>query len=86
MNPLAKSATPLLTGTIPETAPEPIAWTNLTDAGGRVFYTSLGHADDFAEPAFQRLLRNAIDWAAGRDVAAKDETASTDPIPFPGSK
>ena len=34
-------------------------------AGSRVFYTSLGQADDFAEPAFNRLLRNAIDWASG---------------------
>lgn len=86
VNPLATSATPLLTGTIPETPTEPIAWTNLTKEGGRVFYTSLGHPDDFAEPAFQRLLRNAIDWAAGRDVAAKAGVASTSPIRFPGSK
>ncbi len=86
VNPLVSSATPLLTGTIPETPTEPIAWTNLTREGGRVFYTSLGHPDDFAEPAFQRLLRNAIDWALGRDVAAKVEVASTRAIRFPGSK
>ncbi|MCA1686239.1 MAG: ThuA domain-containing protein [Planctomycetia bacterium] len=86
VSPLVSSATPLLTGTIPDTAPEPIAWTNLTAAGGRVFYTSLGTVDDFAEPAFQRLLRNAIDWAAGRDVPAKAETSSTEPIRFPGPK
>ncbi len=28
---------------------------------GVVFYTSLGHVDDFTEAPFQRLLRNAVD-------------------------
>ncbi|HEX4131290.1 MAG TPA: PVC-type heme-binding CxxCH protein [Pirellulales bacterium] len=42
----------------------PVAWTN--QAGkSRVFYTSLGHPDDFAQPAFTRMLTNAIFWAAG---------------------
>ncbi len=84
--PLVSSATPLLTGTIPESAAEPIAWTNLTNSGGRVFYTSLGHAEDFAEPAFTRLLRNAIDWSLGRDVPENVESASADPIAFPGTR
>jgi type 1 glutamine amidotransferase len=83
VSPLANSATPLLFGTIPEHITEPIAWTNLTAQGGRVVYTSLGHLDDFAQPAFQRLLRNAITWAAGLDVPDQVETASLDPIPFP---
>lgn len=30
--------------------------------GGRVFYTSLGHPHDFEQPAFQRLLKNAVPW------------------------
>ena len=67
VRPLANSTTPLLLGTIPGQEMEPVAWTNLTASGGRVFYTSLGHPDDFAEPAFNRLLRNAVDWAVGRD-------------------
>jgi type 1 glutamine amidotransferase/nicotinamidase-related amidase len=83
VSPLAPSATPLLIGRIPGEGPEPVAWTNLTATGGRVFYTSLGHPDDFADPAFQRLLGNAIWWAAGREVPEKVETASLDPIPFP---
>jgi type 1 glutamine amidotransferase len=66
VRPLARSATPLLIGTIPGEAPEPVAWTNLTTSGGRVFYTSLGHADDFHNPALLKLLRNAVDWTAGR--------------------
>jgi nicotinamidase-related amidase/type 1 glutamine amidotransferase len=81
--PLASSATPILTGTIPGEPSEPILWTNVTSSGGRVVYCSLGHVDDFAQPAFQRLLRNAIDWAVGRDVPARVDTASTEAIPFP---
>jgi nicotinamidase-related amidase len=64
VSPLAKSATPLLIGTIPGQPPEPVAWINVPDAKGRVFYCSLGHKDDFTLPDFNRLLRNAIDWAA----------------------
>ena len=50
-------ATLLLTGTTHE-ATEPVAWTRM-NAGGRVFYTSLGHQDDFragrvSPPADQR--------------------------------
>jgi type 1 glutamine amidotransferase/nicotinamidase-related amidase len=83
VSPLASSATALLSGSIPGQPAEPIAWTNLTSAGGRVFYSSLGHVDDFKLPAFQRLLRNALDWTAGRAVPAKVETTSLATIPFP---
>lgn len=41
----------------------PIAWTNITEYGGRVFYTSLGHPDDFANPNLRRMLVNGIVWA-----------------------
>ena len=44
---------------------EPLAWTFVRRDGGRSFYTSLGHADDFADPRFQRLLVNAIYWVGG---------------------
>jgi type 1 glutamine amidotransferase len=72
VSPLAKTATPLLVGTIPGEPSEPIAWVNAPATGGRVFYTSLGHADDFSEPPFNRLLRNAIDWACGRGDASAE--------------
>jgi nicotinamidase-related amidase/type 1 glutamine amidotransferase len=83
VRPLAGSATPILIGTIPDHPDEPVLWTNLTAYGGRVVYTSLGHPDDFSEPAFLGLLKNAVDWAAGREVSAKLETASAAPIAFP---
>jgi len=59
--PLRSSATALLIGSIPKAAPEPIAWTN-TSGKSRVFYTSLGHADDFENPSFVRLLSNGVQW------------------------
>ncbi|MDX2036213.1 MAG: isochorismatase family protein [Isosphaeraceae bacterium] len=65
--PLAGSATPLLIGTIDGKPSEPIAWIHRSPAGGKVFYTSLGHPDDFADPNFRRLLGNALSWAALRD-------------------
>lgn len=47
-----------------------MAWTN-TYKGGRIFYTSLGHADDFKLPQFRTLLSNAIQWAADKPVTVK---------------
>jgi type 1 glutamine amidotransferase len=66
VSPLGKTAKPLLIGTVSGKAPEPVAWVNTTKAGGRVFYTSLGHVDDFKQAAFNDLLRNAVTWAAGK--------------------
>ncbi len=63
-SPLAPGATVLLTGRVNNQPPEPVAWTFTRRDGGRTFYTSLGHPDDFAMPEFQRLLRNGIYWAA----------------------
>jgi len=65
--PLAESTTVLLTGTIPDKAPEPVAWTNRYKRS-RIFYTSLGHPDDFENPAFRKLLVNAVFWALGRSA------------------
>jgi nicotinamidase-related amidase/type 1 glutamine amidotransferase len=63
VSPLASSARPLLIGKIPDQSPEPIAWTNTNQYGGRVFYTSLGHIDDLQQESFNRLLVNALRWA-----------------------
>ena len=62
-SPIADDATLLLTGTTDEAA-EPVTWTRM-NAGGRVFYTSLGHQDDFRDDRFLRLLTNGVLWAAG---------------------
>ena len=68
VSPLKNTATTLLTGKIPGRDSEPVAWTNRTAHGNRVFYTSLGHVGDFRQPAFGRLLANAIHWAASLPV------------------
>jgi type 1 glutamine amidotransferase len=68
-SPLATGATPLLTGKIPGQPPEPVAWTHsYGPQKARVFYTSLGHPQDFKNPVFRRLLLNAIGWALDRPV------------------
>lgn len=64
VSPLTATTKPLLIGTIPDQPAEPIAWTNqFGPKQARVFYTSLGGADDFKSPDFRRLLLNAIAWA-----------------------
>ncbi len=72
-SPLAGSAQLLLTGSIPGQEPEPLAWTNRYE-DARVFYTSLGHPDDFANRQFRRLLVNAVFWAMDKPMP-KEEAA-----------
>jgi nicotinamidase-related amidase/type 1 glutamine amidotransferase len=67
VSPLANTATPLLIGSIPGQNPEPVAWVNAPATANRVFYTSLGQLEDFHEPAFNRLLKNAVDWAIAKN-------------------
>lgn len=66
VSPLAETAHPLLIGSIPDKPSEPIAWTNKAIFGNRVFYTSLGHVSDFANPEFNKLLKNALLWAVAK--------------------
>ena len=62
--PIATGASLLMSASTEE-HDEPVTWTR-THAGGRVFYTSLGHQEDFEEPNFLRLLANAVLWCGGR--------------------
>ncbi len=66
--PLNAGTTTLLVGRLTDgSAPaEPVAWTFTRADGGKSFYTSLGHKEDFAGEALPRLLTNAIRWAAGK--------------------
>jgi type 1 glutamine amidotransferase len=67
VSPLDPAATPLLIGAIPDQPPEPIAWTHrFGEKHARVFFTSLGHPDDFTNAEFRRLLANGISWALGK--------------------
>lgn len=65
-SPLAVGTQLLLIGTIPDRPAEPVAWTN-RHGNSRVFYTSLGHPDDFKNPQFRKLLTNAVFWTMMRD-------------------
>ena len=74
--PLAATAQTLIMGRAGDRQPhEPVAWTNLRPGGGRVFYTSLGHPDDFKIADFERLLLNGIHWAAETTADAKSAKA-----------
>lgn len=66
-SPLADGTTELLFGTLEGQKREPIAWTFKRADGGKSFYTSLGHKDDFHNKRFQNLLRAAVYWAAGKN-------------------
>ena len=61
-SPLPNASTPLLLGSVKGFPPEPVAWVHQTPAKGKVFYTSLGHEEDFKKPTFNQLLINAINW------------------------
>ncbi len=67
-SPLVAGTTPLLIGEIADQKPEPVAWTHQYK-NSRVFYTSLGHPDDFANPQFRKLLTHAIFWAMNQPIA-----------------
>jgi len=54
-----------------ETVDEPVAWTHAY-GDSRIFYTSLGHASDFAQAPFRQLLFNAIFWAMERTPPLPD--------------
>ena len=61
--PIASDATLLMQGSISDRT-EPLTWFRLpSKAHGKVFYTGLGHPDDFQVPAFRKLLINAIQWS-----------------------
>jgi glycerophosphoryl diester phosphodiesterase len=55
---------------------QPVAWTR-EYKGARVFFTTLGHPADFAQPPMRRLLINGILWALGRDVPKGGAPAET---------
>jgi type 1 glutamine amidotransferase len=72
VSPLAESTTLLLTGQIDSGAEEPVAWTNQSGRS-RVFYTSLGHVDDFNQPAFRKLLTEGIFWTLDRQSPPREK-------------
>ena len=67
VSPLEPGTSPLLMGAIPDQPSEPVAWTHTYGPKhARVFFTSLGHPNDFTNAEFRRLLLNGIEWALGK--------------------
>lgn len=66
-SPLADGCTVLAIGRVQggDYPPEPIAWSR-TRGQQRIFYTSLGHWQDFEQPAFRTMLANAVAWALAK--------------------
>jgi len=60
----AKDIQILMTGRMKDHV-EPIAWTR-NHQGARVFYTSLGNVETFEQPAFRRMIANALYWTTDR--------------------
>lgn len=67
-SPLSDRTDILLEGKVLGHPTEPVAWTFERKNGGRSFYTSLGHIDDFDNQEFTTLLSNAIRWAFGAKI------------------
>jgi len=64
--PLGDGTSVLLVGRWSQEDPEePVAWVRSRE-GGRVFYTTLGHPNDFKQEPFNQLLLGAIRWALPR--------------------
>ena len=68
--PLAKGTMVLQQGDI-GTNKHAVSWVNSWQ-GGRIFYTSLGIAEDFENKDFKQLLVNAIYWTAKRKPNHRD--------------
>jgi type 1 glutamine amidotransferase len=58
-----------------DVSPQPVAWVK-TYRGARVFFTTLGHPDDFKNENVRRLALNGILWALGRDVPERGANAA----------
>ena len=46
----------------------PVAWAWNNTYGGRAFFTTLGHPEDFAAEPLQRVMINAVHWCLGMAV------------------
>lgn len=62
---------------------EPVAWTKTytgdTGRTARVFFTTLGHPEEFADANMRRLLVNGIYWALGKEAAIPEEGTNAEP-------
>ncbi len=71
-NPVLPGTHVLLEGGIPNQKPEPMAWTFVRSDGGRSFYTSLGHPEDFDNSQFEALLSAGIHWCCAIEPPSRE--------------
>ena len=81
----------VLNGMTPDSAPDtskrmmPIAWTKTytgtSGKAGRIFMTTMGHAGDFQNEGFRRMVVNACYWAVGleKKISEKNSVALVAP-------
>lgn len=75
VEPLVGDCKPLLMGRAvnpqggKDWGPQPVAWIK-TYKEARVFFTTLGHPEDFRVESVRRLVVNGIYWALGKEVPA----------------
>ncbi|MFW6168975.1 MAG: ThuA domain-containing protein [Planctomycetota bacterium] len=74
--PVAEDATVLMTGSLDDRV-EPLTWIR-SYGQARIFYSGLGHPDDFQQAPFRQLLLNAVFWAVDQPVP---EPSSKQPAP-----
>jgi hypothetical protein len=64
----------------------PVAWTWQTESRQRIFFTTMGHPEDFQQEAVQRLTINAIHWTLGMPVPKKWAGKININVPYRGMK
>lgn len=83
-----KGSVPLLMGRSvnpdKEAVDNPVAWTWQNQWGGKAFFTTLGHPEDFRVESFQRLVINAIHWELGLPVPPNRNAALAINVPYRG--
>jgi type 1 glutamine amidotransferase len=62
----------------------PVAWTWRNKHGGKIFFTTLGHPEDFAVEAFQRVCANAALWLLGQPVPRRWKGRMPIDVPYRG--
>lgn len=67
-----------------EATENPVAWTWQNEWGGKTFFTTLGHPEDFQVESFQRLVVNAIHWELGKPVPKKWKGNVAINVPYRG--
>jgi type 1 glutamine amidotransferase len=68
----------------PNPAENPVAWIGKNKYGAKVFFTTMGHPEDFSEEALQRLTINAIHWQLGMKIPKKWKGKIDINVPYRG--